>query len=103
MRLFAFILSLFILTLSFVPCSDNEDCNTPDLSLNSDHSDHDHNEDSCTPFCSCSCCGIPGLILSSPIFYTVLQELKMPTPAATVYYSDLIPNYFYSFWQPPRI
>ena len=64
MRLFAFILSIIILALSVVPCSDNDNCNQPTTELSSDHSGHEHQEDSCTPFCTCSCCGCAGFVLA---------------------------------------
>jgi hypothetical protein len=102
MRLFAFILSLFILVLSIVPCSDDEDCKEG-IELTADHSGHDHEEDSCTPFCACSCCGCAALILSAPVIHVTLKEVEVFTSTATSYHSDFTSNYFYSIWQPPKL
>ena len=103
MRQFALILSFFILVLSTVPCSDDMDCKEEGVELNADHTNHEHNDDTCTPFCACSCCGIAGIVLAAPKLFVNFQEGKKHTPTATEYHSDFISSYFYSFWQPPKI
>ena len=103
MRQLALILSIFILTLSTVPCSDGMDCNEQGVDLNDDHTNHEHNEDTCTPFCSCACCGIAGIVLSAPKLFVISQEGYNYTTFITQYNSDFISSYFYSFWQPPKL
>ncbi len=103
MRIFTFIFSLFILVLSIVPCSDDENCNEANIELSSDHADHDHEEDSCTPFCTCSCCSCAGFVFLALKFHVTLQEAKILSPAVTINNSDFISNYFNSFWQPPKL
>lgn len=101
MRLVALILSLFIVSLSLVPCSDDIHVDEQ-MELASDHSNHDHEQgDTCNPFCSCSCCGIAGLILSSPVCYSTFQPLEIST--ISVYNSDFVSSYYYFFWQPPKV
>ena len=103
MRLSAFILSIIILALSLVPCSDDDNCNEPNIALSSDHSGHEHDEDSCTPFCTCSCCGCAGFVLAAPILNVEFPEVKTQIQPATTYNSDFTSSYFYFFWQPPKI
>lgn len=64
MKIIAFILSVYILGLTVLPCSDNE-TNPNDVetivSIQADAIDHsnDNNlEDLCPPFCSCHCCHV---------------------------------------------
>ncbi|HVD97251.1 MAG TPA: DUF6660 family protein [Cytophagaceae bacterium] len=101
MRLFAFVLSLFILVLSTVPCSDDHEQAQPSTGLSDNHSDHE--QDSCTPFCSCSCCGIGGIVLSTPVFSVTLHTVQTSSPSSSHYSFDFISSYFYSFWQPPKL
>jgi len=61
MKFLAFLLSVYILALNFVPCEDNnatdKDIKT-ELSQNIDVN-HSHNGlDLCSPFCHCHCCHI---------------------------------------------
>jgi hypothetical protein len=101
MRLFAFILSLFVLTLSFVPCTDNETCEEHDTELGADHHDHEGDEDTCSPFCSCVCCGVQGIVVYT--FHFSFIETEPITASACSNYVTSESNYFYSFWQPPKL
>lgn len=102
-RIFALILSFIVLALSVLPCSDDENCNQEKVELAADHSDHDHEEDFCTPFCVCSCCGSVGFVLAVP-FFDIKQSYGDKTPKLiTPYQSAFISSYNFSFWQPPKV
>lgn len=63
MKILAFILSVYILALNFVPCEDTvsfDDDITMELSQDLDHNHSDSNSDVdlCSPFCQCNCCQI---------------------------------------------
>ncbi|MDX2190448.1 MAG: DUF6660 family protein [Bacteroidota bacterium] len=102
MRLISIILSIIVGALSVLPCSDNENCNQEKLGLATDHSNHQHEEDFCTPFCVCSCCGSIGFTISVPFFDIQITRYEI-SKTTIPYYSDLSSSYFYSFWQPPKL
>lgn len=109
MKLFFFILGIYILALQTMPCADIYEKNLLQqkhfielLSLDSDHS-HASDNDLCSPFCICNCCGvISGFILEDgavpiPKIYSLLSL------SLTGYMSKFSPNYFGEIWQPPQI
>ncbi|SEG11026.1 DUF6660 family protein [Sphingobacterium lactis] len=109
MKVISAILTLYILVLTFIPCSDHfaeTDCfghdHTEEHHRPKEHS-HDHSKDSCTPFCTCSCCGIS---------LTAAEEINFPIiePFETHYSIDrsdkeysLINKYNVNIWQPPQV
>lgn len=105
MRWFAFIFSFYIMALVVMPCNDAATCeqsqgNTEQTQQTHDHSDDE--EDHCSPFCTCSCCGVTGIIISVPNFQIVFIEPITPT-YITPYYQNFNSAYYYSFWQPPKL
>lgn len=103
MKIIAIILSLYVLALSVKPCIDiQQDLvhHHAEVSQTSEHS-HQHNEkDSCSPFCTCSCCA------TSVIFQEYLVQLgsfpfigKHFFPVSSIFIS----NPLATFWQPPKI
>lgn len=106
MKVVSFILSIYMLLVSFVPCTDGMDCtdtNTATHAATTGHQDHQHeHEDDCPPFCNCSCCSIVITQPAPPIFFAD----KKPGVAVTKQFAAYQCNYFYSnlsaVWQPPR-
>jgi hypothetical protein len=104
-KLFTLIFSFYLLALAVMPCSDKEDCKYPSPDQSSfattDHSDHDSDTESCSPFCMCACCG--QSIIN--IFYPT--ALYNPTPVVKqnfpVYNASFISEMYLSIWQPPKI
>jgi len=107
MKFIALILSILISALAVMPCSDDITCekvNTSEQALDSPIS-HNHSEDEgdlCTPFCTCACCGCGGFIITTPSFYLIGSIVMTPSPS-TIYQSNFISSYYFSFWQPPKI
>ena len=73
MKIFAFILSLYIVWLTTIPCVDVPQDNTMHkIELTKQNQDNQHHDgtDHCTPFCTCNCCqsnfDITSFIVSSP-------------------------------------
>ena len=58
MKYILLILSVLILTMALMPCSDGHTCDetAQEISLEHDHSEDE--KDHCSPFCVCSCCGM---------------------------------------------
>ncbi|MBK8503564.1 MAG: hypothetical protein IPL46_15935 [Saprospiraceae bacterium] len=57
MKFVSFIFSILIFSLAITPCTDGETCNED---IEASAQSHDHSEDqndACTPFCTCHCCG----------------------------------------------
>lgn len=109
MKMTAFILSILISALAtMMPCSDNITCEQ--VNTSSQYSNvpvsHSHNDDKgdlCTPFCSCTCCSSAIFSINIPSFHTPILKEVIPPTAPTLYKSNFISCYFYSFWQPPKI
>ena len=61
MKYLAFLFSVYLLALSFVPCSDTAETHDKDATSKiASHSDSTHSHegtgDICSPFCACACC-----------------------------------------------
>ncbi len=99
MKIIAFILSIFVFVSAVTPCSDGKTC---DELGRAEMPHHDHSEDEnddCSPFCVCTCCG--STFLESKISIT-------PFLATTHFFKfDFHYSFFYAFsykekiWHPP--
>lgn len=100
MKILTFILSLMVMTLSLVPCSDAlNDCEAAE---NSHTHKEDHN-DFCTPFCTCYCCGA-NVVLSDFSFHKVSDPVYIPINGkVNSHYPSFIPGFYGNIWQPPKI
>lgn len=106
MKIISYILSVYLLVLSLVPCSDSmvfihSECeaNTELVDSNKNHSDHEH-EDLCTPFCICACC---GSVAAMP---TILDYIGIFTKISTpcIYISlTIFFDYSKGLWHPPAL
>lgn len=105
MKIFAFLLSLFFMALTVVPCSDaasgfgDKVCVAEDVHLEQSQDEH---TDLCTPFCVCNCCGMSMSIaqikklLPEKNFILVRAEIT-----ESAYNYSLLLNA--GIWQPPKI
>jgi len=102
MRLLAFILGFLVLVLSCVPCKDTSfaDKSAYAKQLTKTAPDDDTHDDSCSPFCHCSCCAS----VSIEHHVAVVED---PLPAFAVLHT---PRYIESIreisipvWQPPKL
>lgn len=99
-------MAIYILVLSAVPCSDaHNDCNDSKAKteLAQDHEHQQDHDDTCSPFCTCACCGVSiinmnftPLQVKTNIVFALVQKV-------TICNSSLISNFFGSIWQPPKI
>ncbi|WP_157447121.1 DUF6660 family protein [Cytophaga aurantiaca] len=107
MRIFIAIFSIYIIVLSMMPCTDavtcEKDIHTKEQTATHQHNHREDEADSCSPFCVCACCGVSGVIFSSPkLFFIRTKKATTPVLAST-YNSEFISTYYYTFWQPPKI
>ncbi|WP_186988656.1 DUF6660 family protein [Constantimarinum furrinae] len=102
MKAVTLIFALFMLLLSFKPCSDgfSADHNEDPIAIE----DHDHSEDSddsCPAVCFCNCCG-------TSVTFELLEQFlpKNPLQIISIPVSDYISlysfNYLNSIWHPPQ-
>jgi len=105
MRIFAFILSFYIIALSIVPCTDGipQSSNHSDIEVSAAEHDHNHSDhkDSCTPFCVCACCGI---MITMPTLQPLVQaRVVISTDYLFHYTFDYSFDYSEGVWHPPSL
>ena len=105
MKLMPLLLSIYLLSLSFLYCNDEKDAiiisNVISAVSNTQDGDHQHDFEYCTPFCICSCCGI----------FLNIDNLATYNLADISFYSEELfiaddifnSNLYYSIWQPPKL
>jgi hypothetical protein len=103
MRVFTFLFAVYILGITLMPCCDAVTCpeeSPTELSANHNHSEDE--EDHCTPFCTCTCC---GSIFTSTAIPAVITFNTTPTFIShTVYYKLSTPkDYNAGVWHPPAL
>ena len=106
MKWIAILLSIYLMALSNMPCADMEVDSamhtTAHFSSEESHS-HDKDNDLCSPFCACNCCGAQVLsyqiaeVIDFPIAFSMISKI-VPT-----YNSVFASNFYGSIWQPPQI
>lgn len=104
MKFLFFILGSLMLYMSCLPCGDSRDCNVRsavNISKAGNHQNHGHQSETCTPFCTCSCC-------TASAFYTPFIKYQV---SKVVFQSEKYPLYnvafnaeaHYAIWQPPQL
>jgi hypothetical protein len=102
-----FILSLYFILLSCIPCIDTKEeiafDATFQITTNHDNHSHESNEDSCSPFCVCNCCGQTTLNYYPEIVHNFLVPIEEIKTFNSNYDSSLVPLFSGSIWQPPQL
>ena len=101
MKLVAVILSVYVLTLTAVSCSDMlaAENSQSEIAVTAEIQDHPYNIDLCSPFCFCSCCQTFPVSIENTIYYFVPVYDKNSNP----YLENNYPNHVISVWRPPKI
>ena len=99
MKWFCQIFSLYLLTLSCLPCSDGEHEHngqttgtTTCFTSANNYSDHENCQDTCSPVCGCHCCSVSFTVRTYPEFS--LQKMALPVekqifPCYSFYVNDV--------------
>ncbi|WP_052955989.1 DUF6660 family protein [Flavihumibacter petaseus] len=103
MKSIFYLLAIWILSLSCLPCSDSRECSVPaELKVSSGmtHDQHNHSREGCTPFCTCSCCAVTTIC-------SVVTAIQVGKPLIRaekhiLYLSAPTRDAQYTIWQPPR-
>jgi len=105
MKFFFFILSCFMLYMSCLPCNDSkiesDEKSNVKISAIVNHPQDNHDTESCSPFCSCSCCHASVFYQALP-FYNIAKQL-FQTKEYPLYTSSFYSKISFSIWQPPKL
>jgi len=104
MKLLFTSLGIFLLFLSCVPCSDTEECNVQQpesISTAAGHEQHSHDSESCTPFCTCSCCA--ASVYSAPFYKLQANAVSPFSQKHLLLNVDFDAEAHYSIWEPPQL
>lgn len=106
MKWFTVILSIYLMALSNMPCADMEVNSamhkTAQFASEDNHS-HDKDNDLCSPFCACNCCGAQVLSYQTPLSFEFPKTYCQISISLPNYNSVFISNFYGSIWQPPQI
>jgi hypothetical protein len=107
MKLLTVILSIYIFTLSAIPCVDVEigSAGHSTVTHSSEKENHSHNKenDLCSPFCICNCCSNVTLTYVPTITYDFQNQFEEIKTSNSFYTSAFHSNFYGSIWQPPQI
>ena len=95
-------MACFMLCLSFVPCGDGFERPQRNHEVVADPGEkgHRHDDEACTPFCTCSCCSVT---ISEPEpTFALLSKEEFSSPLYSFYTSSAFANVLNNIWQPPR-
>jgi hypothetical protein len=103
MKILAFILSLYILILTAIPCIDKvQDHAKQTIEIAQNPADHQHGQESdqCSPFCSCVCCATSVIHPDYSIHFKSFSFLQEKFSEQTF---SFVSSHFVSIWQPPKL
>ncbi len=101
------ILSIIIMIISCLPCADldisNSSRNVTQFISNHNNHSNDQQNDFCSPFCTCNCCGVQVLNYASTSSFDFPVLVVITKSAVPNYDSVFASNFYGSIWQPPQI
>ena len=101
LRHITFIFTLYIMVISFLPCSDNvQPVGNIQTTISSSHSSSE-SKDSCSSFCSCSCCSI--LSISEQVAFFKAENVQFFSKHYPSFNYLSITGMEFSVWQPPQL
>lgn len=103
MKSISILLFLYMTVLAILPCRDQEDFGTsPVTTVQSSHQDNEkHGAESCTPFCTCSCCSTFRQLAPQQIQIIVFTaQVQKDYAEAT---TPSLCEQALAIWQPPQL
>lgn len=105
-KFFAIIFSMYFAYLSTIPCGDKENCNEfaqAHTTITEDNAQSSsHQNEICSPFCTCACCGCQGFNLKPfpavAVAFTQTAERKIIS-----YQAKFTSQFVVNIWQPPKV
>ncbi|MHB1278641.1 MAG: DUF6660 family protein [Bacteroidia bacterium] len=105
MKVLTLIFSFYILAMAVMPCGDKEDCNNQSSELaasaDKDHSDHEGDEENCSLFCICACCG--QSVTAPDLLVAVRPPAQFRFENHTIYKVSFVSGAVSQIWLPPEI
>jgi len=103
MKIFACILSVYIMVLTAIPCVDKpEDITMQKMEITQNNTDsHQNDVDHCSPFCTCNCCASPVIQLNVLVNFEGFPFLLESYSSELA--TDFVSCPTKSIWQPPRL
>jgi hypothetical protein len=104
MRFLILLFNLYLLVLPCLPCGDVDECvkeNKKSNLLQKEHNPKDgHTEDTCTPFCHCSCCtSLVTFLAHTTEKHKIKFLIKKNYNLESTQYAT---NSGSAIWQPPK-
>jgi hypothetical protein len=108
MKLIWFLFSIYLVSLSLLPCNDIDDCSSfAKTELHKNHSQEkksDFQNDQCAPLCSCACCGVHGFQFQKSIFIIDKNISFVEAKKQNDFYvSTTYKAIYLGIWQPPKL
>jgi len=100
MKLFCYIISIYIIGLLLFPCQNNGDLSFTNKTEKS--ANHNHEEQgchTCPPFCVCDCCQVNTIISLKTI---INSTETVPVLFICIYKETPLKDIILSIWQPPK-
>ncbi|MES2374484.1 MAG: DUF6660 family protein [Bacteroidota bacterium] len=103
MKRLAILLPVYLIILSCMPCKDGEDgMDSTQPVITKGLQGHDKDSETCSPFCSCNCCGQQR---ASQQKSTSVSNLFIITPVVKMALVQpfSLQNVLQQIWQPPQL
>ena len=100
MKVFAFILSAYLLFLFAIPCCTFDNCPEDKIAQEANHEKGDGDCGSCSPFFTCTGCS--GFTVTAEVINSELISF-FSNNQYPGYIVSSIPEVNYDFWQPPKL
>jgi hypothetical protein len=100
-KLLSVLFAIYSLMLSIAPCADAACAGDSEHIVSEQHEDEKEN-DLCTSFCICSCCGMTAAdvgIAPTPTYRSMFTHHA----AGSLYISPFVQDFSLDFWQPPKL
>ena len=101
-KVFAFTFFIYIIALTLTPCPDygnHAENAMHDLAGTEQAGDSGHHEDCCSPFCTCSCCGV---LFEAEKISLLTRDSSPPKTLIFFFDPQFESNYLFTIWDPPK-
>lgn len=105
MKYFWLIFSIFLLSLSVYPCSDNDECEKAKREVSKVHNHEKQHQDTehCTPFCTCSHCPASAFFQQLSTVSFLKKQIAFEHKPENKYTFIFTEEISIKIWQPPKI
>ena len=104
MRILCFILSLYVFSLSVVPCCSDDNCDDETIAENANNHSQEPNEEgdcnACSPFLNCGTC--IGFVFTN-LQFEIAEIPLIEDQFVPLYKPQFSDDFFDKIWQPPKI